>query len=820
MMKVVDLNAGLGGRALAFKNAGYEIAQLVEVDKVCVDYLKKEFGDDKVYIEDARYLYPEAVVDADIILYKYYTGRYSVERGFNEQYQRDINGRIAEIILDKKPLIFIVEVPSSALKGYNKENVKKFFGLFTAYGYRVSSKLLYDEDFSGYSSNANRVYFFGIRMNDVIDIFKKNIVSKRKLKFDDVPWNSKYRVEIPNELSVEIGEWYVKDFKGYKKTNIVSMTYAQEMYVADGFGLRRFTHNEIARVKGLINQSYNNPVNMDSMYRKLKAGSNVFVYSSFAENIKKIDLYEREKNNRDYSAAEKTVIEYKKNDKMKNDNKNMGIPKLFLRQIDIQKLKGLSNVTINFDENRPLVALMGLNGVGKSTILHALACIYKPHTIDGELPANDYKFSYFFTPNPDATWKDSSFKVTSYDVASKKIIVRDYKKASDRWTPRYVNRPERDIYYIGIQTCVPEIELEKRNKILYTSSAYPGKTADNIRKDAAFILQKGYDELSINDSGNKKLVGVVTSDKIKYSSISMGAGEQRVFKILDIVYKAMQYSLILIDEIDLLLHIAALDRLIERLYKIAIERKLQIVFTTHSPEMQDLRDFVDIRYLQKVENRIFVYKEITYDLLCSLSNKYDDRPLVIYVEDLYAKAIVEKIALQCKAARYIDVVNFGAIENGFTVAASYMLREDEMDNVLVVLDGDLYRTDEEKIKQLKGVLSGTEENHDNKIQSILGIIKQFDLPEGKAPEEFIHDLLIHQNATNEVVICAKEIEEVKDTHQYVKYIQDRLNMGKNEYGPIIEAVEKTTEWKKYIKPIKDWINKRVKEKVSGTLEID
>ena len=93
---------------------------------------------------------------------------------------------------------------------------------------------------------------------------------------------------------------------------------------------------------------------------------------------------------------------------MKNDNKNMGIPKLFLRQIDIQKLKGLSNVTINFDENRPLVALMGLNGVGKSTILHALACIYKPHTIDGELPANDYKFSYFFTPNPDATWKDSS----------------------------------------------------------------------------------------------------------------------------------------------------------------------------------------------------------------------------------------------------------------------------------------------------------------------------------------------------------------------------------------------------------------------------
>ena len=46
-------------------------------------------------------------------------------------------------------------------------------------------------------------------------------------------------------------------------------------------------------------------------------------------------------------------------------------------KIEIEKLKGLKDVEIDLSE-KSLVAIMGSIGEGKSTILHALACVYDP----------------------------------------------------------------------------------------------------------------------------------------------------------------------------------------------------------------------------------------------------------------------------------------------------------------------------------------------------------------------------------------------------------------------------------------------------------
>lgn len=53
---------------------------------------------------------------------------------------------------------------------------------------------------------------------------------------------------------------------------------------------------------------------------------------------------------------------------------------LRLKEIQIQSLKGISNCTINFPADKKVTAIMGMNGSGKSTIIHALACCYKPRT--------------------------------------------------------------------------------------------------------------------------------------------------------------------------------------------------------------------------------------------------------------------------------------------------------------------------------------------------------------------------------------------------------------------------------------------------------
>ena len=53
----------------------------------------------------------------------------------------------------------------------------------------------------------------------------------------------------------------------------------------------------------------------------------------------------------------------------------MQISEQYIESIHFDKLKNLKDLTLNFSDTR-LTAIMGVNGAGKSTILHALACCY------------------------------------------------------------------------------------------------------------------------------------------------------------------------------------------------------------------------------------------------------------------------------------------------------------------------------------------------------------------------------------------------------------------------------------------------------------
>ena len=137
--------------------------------------------------------------------------------------------------------------------------------------------------------------------------------------------------------------------------------------------------------------------------------------------------------------------------------------------LKVVSLKSLKNVEVDF-QGKNVTAILGPNGHGKSTVLHALACVYSP--LD-QTKGEDYKFSDFFLPNTDAAWNNSSFTI-DYTYREKDTVhdqlSKNYQKTEARWTPRYVNRPKREIYYIGIDTCVPMIESEtKKSKVNYST---------------------------------------------------------------------------------------------------------------------------------------------------------------------------------------------------------------------------------------------------------------------------------------------------------------------------------------------------------------
>lgn len=93
--------------------------------------------------------------------------------------------------------------------------------------------------------------------------------------------------------------------------------------------------------------------------------------------------------------------------------------KITIEKIYFKELKALSKVMISISPT--LTAIMGVNGVGKTTVIHALACMFQPND-EGE----NYKFPDFFTPSSDSLWANS--ELTLYYKSETGNIERKYSK--------------------------------------------------------------------------------------------------------------------------------------------------------------------------------------------------------------------------------------------------------------------------------------------------------------------------------------------------------------------------------------------------------
>ena len=204
-----------------------------------------------------------------------------------------------------------------------------------------------------------------------------------------------------------------------------------------------------------------------------------------------------------------------------------------LRAVRFDKLKCLNHLEIIFPDDKRLCAIMGPNGCGKTTVLHALACINRP------LIANqvDYKFSHFFTPTTDNQWKHSRF-VVNQDFYERGTLVTerfmDFHKGEGRWMPHYSRRAQRYIAYIGVNGSVPQIEMEKQKSLIsYTSTPLTDDDWIKVKNFAGIVLNRNYDELMMHTASRGRRYLGVKMGALNYSALSMGAGEQRVFRIAE-----------------------------------------------------------------------------------------------------------------------------------------------------------------------------------------------------------------------------------------------------------------------------------------------
>lgn len=481
----------------------------------------------------------------------------------------------------------------------------------------------------------------------------------------------------------------------------------------------------------------------------------------------------------------------------------------FVHIVHFKQMKALHDAFISFEDtegrDRRVTGIFGPNGYGKSTILHALACIFRPTADGGE----SHRFSDFFKYDKYQNWDGTAFDVDhSYSVKGvdyRRSIA--FAKPAGRWMRDYDSRHPRPVFYIGIRTCIPDIEVVPATLLRVNLHGETDMHKD-VAKAASVVMCDRYyttaKSCGIKHNRIDKLIVVDSAEAGKHSSLNLGAGEQRLFRVVNTLLNAPKYSLVLIDELDLTLHTAALHRLVDKIVEIAQKNKLQVIFTSHREELLTRKD-INIRHIFQTDDKTLVFDASTSECLYRLPGK-QHKPLDIFVEDNYAKQLVEQVAIEEGVKKCVNVHTFGDASNAFNVGIGLLLKGENLDNVLIVLDGDVYKTREQRLDMLKRYFSGDEADKDQKRQAILDQIRQFCLPAGTPPEKFLHDLLCASANDTELTRSAKAIAAVADSHEYISRIVNEMDMSEDVViNQIVHEVAQTKSWHDYTSEIRDWL---------------
>lgn len=125
--------------------------------------------------------------------------------------------------------------------------------------------------------------------------------------------------------------------------------------------------------------------------------------------------------------------------------------------------------------------------------------------------------------------RDYIHVVDLYEVDGKEKPPIEYTKAK-QWLPQSDRRPSREVYYIGIESCLPEIEKRtSASQILYKSTELEDKISLKILSYMSRIFDRQYDALFDNELMGSVLEGDDEHDK-RDSGVDKTAVKQKTKK--------------------------------------------------------------------------------------------------------------------------------------------------------------------------------------------------------------------------------------------------------------------------------------------------
>ena len=316
-----------------------------------------------------------------------------------------------------------------------------------------------------------------------------------------------------------------------------------------------------------------------------------------------------------------------------------------LKSIQISDVRGM---TSNLEFTWPVTAIAGTNGSGKTTILQLCSAAYiKPgggrnykigewvrNALKDESPAFGDQSSVAFS-----FWNDApGFQIP-------------YKKERTRWDYPRRNNPERVVQFFGISTFAPRIERKDRLHVFRSQIEVKNSAPfdNNLISSMSKVLSVPYDSGTMHTVGLAKGnwsddLPLVKRGRYGYAEPHMGAGEQKVIRLMRALEAMPKNSLILLEEPEITLHPDAQRGLAWYLMNLARRKGHQIILTTHSADLFEA--------LPVAARALIVRHKIGVDVIpCApyiaaareLSSVAKTNKDLILVEDFVAKAFLTDI---------------------------------------------------------------------------------------------------------------------------------------------------------------------------------
>ena len=421
--------------------------------------------------------------------------------------------------------------------------------------------------------------------------------------------------------------------------------------------------------------------------------------------------------------------------RFKNDYSNA-----FLRSIKLEKgqIRGINNLNLKF--YYPITAIAGKNGAGKSTIL-ALSCCAFHNKKNGYKQSKRklcyYTFSDFFIQHKEEVppqgisikyevaydkWK----KTETFPEGKGVGVQRRVKKTGGKWND-YATRVHRNVVFIGIERVVPHTERSQSRSYSKTFKEAKSKGwEDKVKEIVGFILGKKYDNFKYVEHSKYSLPVAQTGDLI-HSGFNMGAGESALFEIFSTIYSCGKGALIVIDEIELGLHVEAQKKFIDKLKDVCLEIQTQVICTTHSKEILECLPYDARFFVECINNKTQITPGISSEFAFSKLASIPSKELEIYVEDKVAEKLLQA-SLPHQVRSRLTLKKIGSATALVKQLAALYLNGDRSP-FLIVFDGDQRINENNHLNFAKKMAEKVCENFDHWFKDHIAYLPGEDWPE-------------------------------------------------------------------------------------------